>query len=123
MSWPKAFVKFPDKLHPFSFQRVTVCAFINRGHYIEDGKAQHGPVLAVEAYFPDGRTKDFDWETQLGYQNLFIPLKYVVSMNWEAVELIHRTHGITKEWLIERGIKLYADGFGADIKQADLEIT
>lgn len=121
MSWPKAFVRFPDKPAPRNFQKVTVFGFTTRGHYIEDGKAVHAPVLAVEAYFPDGRSEDFNWETHLGYQNLFVPLKNVVSLNWEATEWLNRTHGLTKDWLIAQGIKLFADGYGADVKQKDLD--
>lgn len=121
MSWPKAFVRFPDKPAPHNFQRVTVWGFKHRGNYIEDGVWQCAPVLAVEAYFPDGRSENFDWQTQLSYQDMIIPLKNVVILNWEAAEWLNRVHGVTKEWLREQGIKLYADGYGADVKQVDLE--
>lgn len=121
MSWPKAFVRFPDKPAPRNFQRVTVCAYIRRGHYVEDGKAPRSPVLVVEAYFPDGRSEDFNCETQLEYQNLFVPLKHVVSLNWEACGFLERVWGVTKDELREQGIQLYADGYGADQKAADLE--
>lgn len=117
MSWPKAFVRFPDKPKPMDFRRVTVLAYIERGRYIRDGKAVNRPVLAVEAYFPDGRPDDHDWEKQLTYQNLFVPLEDVVSLNCEAVDYLNSTYGLKKKWLREQGIRLFADGYGADQKE------
>jgi hypothetical protein len=121
MSWPKAFVRFPDKPKPHDFQRVTVWGFKWKGNYVEDEKRVEAPILAVEAYFPDGRSEDFNWETQLSHQDMIIPLKNVVILNWEASEWLGQTYGITKKWLREQGIRLMADGYGADVKQAELE--
>ena len=123
MSWPKAFVRFSDKPKPRDFQQVTVWGFTHKGWYIEGGKVVQAPVLAVTTYFPDGRPEGFDYETQLSYQNTFVPLRDVVTLNWEAVQWLERAHGVTKEWLRGQGIKLLADGYGADVKQADLEKT
>lgn len=123
MSWPKAFIRFPDKPKPHDFNRATVWGFTSRGHYIEDGKVVHGPVLAAEVYCLDGCPENFDRETQLGYQDMIIPFKHVVFLNWEATEWLHQTHGITRKWLRDQGVKLYADGYGADVKQVDLDKT
>lgn len=116
MSWPKAFVRFPDKPKPRDFQRVTVWGFKQKGSYIENGTVIYGPVLAVEACFPDGRSDNYDSLADLAYQNMIIPLKNVVTLNWEAIDFLERTYGITKNWLIEQGIKFYVDGYGANEK-------
>ena len=117
MSLPKGFVKINGTI-----RTATIWGITQEGAYIVDGKVEMGPMLATSIEFPYGRSDDFNYETQLGrWTPVFIPLKDVVSLNWECIGFLERAYGITKDWLREKGIKLYADGYGADIKQADID--
>lgn len=116
MSWPKGFVKING-----TTRTATIWGFKHCGYYFVDGKVTEGPILATEIHFPYGRSEHVDYETTLSYTPVFVPLKDVVSLNWECIGFLERAYGITKDWLREKGIKLYADGYGADVKQADID--
>lgn len=112
MSWPKAFVRING-----TTRTATIWGFKPNGFYLVDGKIEEGPLLATEIEFPYGRPDDWDWQTQIKHAPVFVPLKDVVSMNWECINFLERSYGVTQSWLREQGVKFYVNGYGADVKK------
>jgi len=115
MSWPKAFVKINGGV-----RTATVWGLTQRGRVVIDGAGVSMPMLAIEIEFPYGRPVDFDFATSSRYTYMVIPISDVCSVNWECLGMFERTHGIDVAWWHSHGVKCHVNGYGADVKQVDL---
>lgn len=75
------------------------------------------PEMAVSIYCPDG---PIEWPNPR-YKSFIIPITDVKSINWECHQFFKDR--VTDEWWKNHGVRFYADGYGADVKQVDLEKT
>ena len=112
MSWPKAFVNYKGQLRTATVWGLYASP---RSYAVVDGKPVDMPLLVVEIYCPDGPTEYPDPR----YKSFIIPITDVKSINWECLETYKDR--VTAQWWNDHGVKCYVDGYGADVKQADLD--
>jgi hypothetical protein len=112
MSWPKAFVSYKGQTRTATVWGLYASP---RSWVVVDGKPADMPQLAVEIYCPDGPT---EWPDSR-YKSFIIPITDVRSINWECLE--HFKNRVTAQWWIDHGVKCHVDGYGADVKQVDLD--
>lgn len=113
MSWPTAFVVLNGNLR----KAIIWGVYASGTDQMINGEVTSVPEVAVSIYYPLGN-KLIDDEYHPRYRSVILPISDVRSVNWECIKHF-KEYDI--HWWTKHGVKCFINGYGAHIKQEDLD--